>query len=386
MTDISLQNLGAYIYFSIIALLIVAGAIGVVVFSHYIAKYFLIKLIDKVFGKRKGLGRLMFKNRVFHRIAYLIPAVILHHYASIFDIVTKSVKLYLADLVIFVTTVYIMIVTALILSSILNCIHDRYRNLAISKQVPIKSYLQLLKILMFVVTGILIASVITDKSPAYFFTGVGAATAVIMLVFKDSILGFVASIQLAAYDMVRIGDWIEMQNFGADGEVIDISLNTVKVQNFDKTIVTIPSYALLTSGIKNWRGMKEAGGRRVKQSINIDITTIKICDEKMLARFKHLGSFNEKLKSHMLTNNSQITNIGVFRCYLEEYLRQHPCVHKEMKIIVRQLQAASTGLPIELYFFAAETESEKYEVIVGDIFDHVYALLPVFDLRVFQLT
>lgn len=364
----------------LVAILIVAVVL-LIMFIHYFAKHVFVKLIDKLFGKKhSGIGKTMFKNRVFHRVAYLIPALILYANADFFDFRSVHYTILLSSLVRIVTATYLIIGVALLVSSILDCVHDRYKKLAIAKQKPIKSYLQVVKIILFVIVGVLIVSIVSDKSPAVIFAGFGAATAVILLIFKDSILGFVASIQLAAYDMVRIGDWIEMQNFGADGEVTDISLNTVKVQNFDKTIVTIPSYSLLTSGLKNWRGMQESGGRRVKRSINLDIKSIKICDQKLLNRLSDLDG----LQTEKFSTKTQTTNVGVFRVYLEKYLRRHPGVHKEMKILIRQLQGTATGLPLELYFFTNVTDSEKYEAIQADIFDHLYAILPVFDLRVFQ--
>lgn len=370
-------------FFSILLVtgIVIIAVVAMVAFIHYFAKHILIRLVDKFLGKKHaGLGKTMFKNRVFHRIAYLIPTCLLYGYAYLFDFNIHGAKIYLAELVRFVSITYFIFGTALLISSILDCVHDRYKKLAIAKQRPIKSYLQVIKIALFTMATILSISAIFNKSPLYVLTGLGAATAILLLVFKDSILGFVASIQLAAYDMVRIGDWIEMTTFGADGEVMDISLNTVKVQNFDKTIVTIPSYALLTSGLKNWRGMQEAGGRRIKRSINIDITTIKICDEELLKQLSHL----EELRQEDFSRKSQITNMGVFRIYLERYLRGHPGVHKDMKILIRQQQGTAIGLPIELYFFANQIDSEKYEETQADIFDHIYAVLAFFDLRVFQ--
>lgn len=360
----SINDLTGYSYLVMAAFFVIAGSGSVVAFSHYFAKFILIKLINKVFDKKRaGLGQLLYNNHFFHRIAYLTPAILLYHFSYLFNIRYPHFTLLMSDLVILITNVYITIGIAFVVSALLNTVNARYNQLPIAKLKPIKSYIQVAKIILFGITGIFIASTISDKSPAYFFTGAGAAAAFLALIFKDSMMGFVASIQLAAYDMLRIGDWIEMPNYGADGEVIDISLNTVKVQNFDKTIVTIPSYALLTSGLKNWRGMQESGGRRVKRGITIDINSIKICEEK---------SFD-------LT-----TNIGLFRSYLEKYLRQHPGVHKHMKILVRQLQGTPTGLPLELYFFANEIDSEKYEAIQADIIEHAYAIMSRFNLRAFQ--
>lgn len=379
-----INNLSGSSYLIIIAMLVLAGSGLIIAFSHIFAKYILLAFINKAYDqKRNGLGQVIYNNHLFHRIAYLIPAIFIYHYSYLFDFQSPHFKLFLSDLISQIASVYILIGISFVLSAVLNCVNEQYSTLAISKQKPIKSYLQVAKIFILCITGILVASIIFDKSPTYFFTGVGAATAFLALIFKDSIMGFIASIQLAAYDMVRIGDWIEMPNFGADGEVTEISLNTVKVQNFDKTIVTIPSYALLTSSIKNWRGMQEAGGRRVKRSIIIDIHSIKICDDILLNQLDQLHLMN-KAHHELVSRNEHITNVGLFRIYLEKYLKSHSGVHQEMKMLVRQLQGTPTGLPLELYFFTNEIISEQYEAIQADIIEHAYAMMPKFKLRAFQ--
>ena len=359
-----------------------------------------LKLFSKIFKNHSKESRLILKYHLINRIIYLVPAILFNQTAYLFNIETTYLKLYLADLVRVVTTIYIIFGIILVITATLNYLHDHYKNLDIAKQKPIKSYLQVIKMFLFILGFILTISVLTDKSPTYFLTGLGALTAIILLVFKDSILGFVASIQLAAYDMLRIGDEIEMPNYGADGEVIDISLNTVKVQNYDKSIVTIPSYALLSTGMKNWRGMKESGGRRIKRSINIDITSIKICDDDLLNRLNNLVILKDRLSEKISqvrdfnlkhnidtsipANGRQLTNIGLFRYYLENYLRQHPGIRNDMRILVRQLQTTPNGLPMELYAFANDISTERYEAIQADIIDHIYAILPFFDLRAFQ--
>jgi miniconductance mechanosensitive channel len=381
ISGITINNFSGYSYFVILISLILTGTGLIIAFSHYFAKYVLISFIDKAFDKKRtGLAHIIFNNRLLHRIAYLVPAFIMYRFSYLFNFEYPHLKLFLADFVREISNVYIIIGSAFVLSALLNCLNDRYSQLVISKSKPIKSYLQITKLIIFSITSVLVASSIFNKSPAYFFAGAGATTAFLALIFKDSLLGFIASIQLAAYDMVRIGDWIEMPNFGADGEVMEISLNTVKVQNFDKTIVTIPSYALLTSGLKNWRGMHESGGRRVKRGIIIDINSIKMSDQYL---FDQLRDVNP-LMDNIIQQTNPSTNIGLFRFYLENYLKQHPGVHKNMKILIRQTQGTPTGLPLELYFFTNETDSEKYEAIQSDIIEHVYAIMPRFDLRVFQ--
>ncbi|MBA2656395.1 MAG: mechanosensitive ion channel [Tatlockia sp.] len=374
----TVDNFNGFSASALVFSIIVFSTCLVVAFNHYVAKHVFIALIDRLFSKNhSGLGKILIKNRLPHRIAYLAPALLIHQFSYVFDIDYPTFKLFLASLVKQISEIYIMFDLGFILLAILNCINDRYNQYPLAKIKPIKSYLQLIKIAVIVFTVILFASMMIDKPPIYFISGFGAATAFLALIFKDLVMGFVASIQLTAYDMVRIGDWIEMPNFAADGEVIEISLNTVKVQNFDKTIVTIPSYSLLTSGLKNWRGMHEAGGRRVKRSIMIDINSIKLIDDNFITKM------NDLIAEPKISTNSQ-TNLGCFRHYLQNYLSQHKSVHKNLKILIRQLQGSSTGLPLELYFFTNETDSMKYEAIQSEIIEHVYAIMSRFDLRAFQ--
>ena len=235
----------------------------------------------------------------------------------------------------------------------------------------------------------------------YFLSGLGALTAVLLLVFKDTILGLVAGVQLSANKMVAVGDWIEMPKYGADGDVIEVALTTVKVQNWDKTVTTIPAYALISDSFKNWRGMQESGGRRIKRSVSIDVQTIVFCDEEMLGRFAkikyiaeyiqkkkdELARFNQELKvdDSSLVNGRRMTNVGTFRAYVVAYLKHHPKIHQEMTFLVRQLAPSENGLPIEVYVFSNDKVWANYEAIQADIFDHILAVVPEFDLRVFQV-
>ncbi len=384
MSTVDTGQLGAYGNMVLVVGLVLVGAFIVTMFSHYLAKHIFIRIFKKTLGKRNsGITSLLYKHHVFNQVAYLIPAFILYEFAYLFNFEYPHFQLHLADLVRSLALIYIMINVALTLSALLNCVNESYERKSIAKQRPIKSYLQVVKIFLFIITGILCVSVLFEQSPMYFLTGIGAATAVILLIFKDSILGFVASVQLAAYDMVRIGDWIEMTSFGADGTVLEISLNTIKVQNSDKTIVTIPSYALLTSGIKNWRGMQEAGGRRIKRAINIDLNSIQIVDADNEPYFEKIDLIKEKVQALSATKQ-QMTNLGLFRYYVEAYLRQQANVHPDMTILVRQLQATATGLPLEICCFTRQTDSRNYEHTQAEIFEHLFAELPVFRLRVFQ--
>ena len=287
------------------------------------------------------------------------------------------------------------------LDSILNAVSVVYSESKRARTVPIKGFIQVAKIVIYFISGIFIFSAVIGKSPLYLFSGLGALTAVLMLIFKDAILGFVAGIQLTTNKMVSIGDWLEMPKYGADGDVIDIALTTVKVQNWDKTITTIPTYALISDSFKNWRGMSESGGRRIKRSINIDVNTIKFCDDQMLERFakiQYIREYLETKKQDIATHNKQtgadtacrvngrrLTNVGTFRAYVVAYLKAHPMIHQDMTFLVRQLQPTEHGLPIEIYVFSKDQVWANYEAIQADIFDHILAVIPEFDLRLFQM-
>jgi miniconductance mechanosensitive channel len=326
----------------------------------------------------------------------LAPAVVIYAAAPIvftgFESAINTMRL--------VSTVYMVLVGLFVIDAFLNAVIDIYRTYEFSRRLPIRGFVQIVKILIFFAAAVIVFSVIVDRDPSKLLTGMGAMTAVLMLIFKDSILGFVAGIQLSTNKMVHIGDWIEMPKYGADGDVIDISLTTVKVQNWDKTISTIPAYALISDTFKNWQGMSESGGRRIKRSVYIDMNSIRFCDEAMLEKFKRFGYINEYIESKRaevaawnrdqdvddseLVNGRRLTNIGTFRAYLVAYLRQHPKINKRMTFMVRQLAPTSKGLAIEIYVFSSDKAWVNYEGIQADIFDHVLAAIPYFGLRVFQ--
>ena len=271
-------------------------------------------------------------------------------------------------------------ITALIIKLICNILNSAYKissEAEKTKNHTLQGVFQMLKILVISIGIIIITSIIIDKDPTKLLTGLGASAAVLMLVFKDSIMGLVAGVQLAANDMLRPGDWIEMPKYGADGFVIDVTLTTVKVQNWDKTITTIPPYALVSDSFQNWRGMFDSGGRRIKRSIYIDMTSIGFCDDKQLKQLVEKGYIKENIKNRSV-------NLTLFREWLEEWLRNHPQVNKDMIILVRQLQPTSQGLPLELYFFFDGTMWIPYEHLQAEIFEYIYALLPEFGLRTFQ--
>lgn len=340
------------------------------------------------------------KNKLFDKLSLMVPGLLLY-------IVTPSLARFgvlgvlLSRGGVILSSLYLVLIFSIILNAILNVIVDTYESYEISKKNPIRSYAQMVKIIVFITASILSLSIVLDKSPLVFLTGLGAIMAVMVLIFKDTIVGFIASIQLTFYDIIRIGDWITIAAFDADGDVEEISLNTVKVRNFDKTISIVPTAALLTNGVKNWRGMQEAGGRRIKRSINIDVSTIKFCADDMIERFKKIDlltvplcnrheeiiSFNRELiaRQDIPVNGRMMTNIGVFRLYINEYLKHNKYLHqKGFTFMVRQLQPTESGLPIEIYTFTTDTQWINYEAIQADIFDHLLAAVSIFELKVFQ--
>jgi miniconductance mechanosensitive channel len=295
----------------------------------------------------------------------------------------------------------VIFVGARAVEAFLNAIADIYSAEPGTHRKPIRPLIQSLIIVLYLFASIYIISVLINRQPWHLFTLLGGLTAVTMLVFKDTILGFVAGIQIGAYDMVREGDWIEMPKYGADGDVIAVTVNTVKVRNWDKTISTIPTYALISDSFKNWRGMSESGGRRIKRSICIDMNTVRFADAAMLERFRRMKLLREYVDkkqeeidsdnaqqgidlSDTVVNGRRQTNLGIFRAYLIEYLRNHPKIHQGMTFLVRHLQPTPQGLPVEIYVFSSDKVWANYESIQADIFDHIIAALPEFELRVFQ--
>ena len=364
--------------------------------ADYIVKRIIISSITRLAKRSKNDWDDVFvKQKVFNRLAHLAPALIVYYSLQyIFD--TIGVVSFLGN----ITQAYMVLVVLLVIDAVLNALHEIYHKLPISKGRNIKGYIQVVKIIFYFAAIIMIISIFTEKNPTNLLTGLGAMAAVLMLVFKDTILGFVASIQLSANKMVNVGDWISMPKYNADGDVIDISLNTVKVQNWDKTIATIPTYALVSESFNNWRGMEESGGRRIKRSINIDMNSVAFLNSDQIERLrkfhvlkdyinqkeKEITEYNKSL--HMdegiVTNGRKMTNLGTFRKYLEEYLSRLPDINKDMTFLVRHLQPSDKGLPLEIYVFSKEKAWVNYEAIQADIFDHILAILPEFDLKVFQ--
>ncbi len=375
---------------------IIVVTIILAVLADFIVKRIIISAITALTKRTKNDWDDVFvKQKVFNRLAHLAPAlIVIYALQYIFD--AEKLVTFLENL----TQTYMILVVLMVIDGVLNALLEIYMKLPISKGRDIKGFVQVVKIIFYSVGIILIISAFTGEPPKALMAGLGAMAAVLMLVFKDTILGFVASIQLSANKMVNLGDWISMPKYNADGDVIDISLNTVKVQNWDKTIATIPTYALVSESFNNWKGMEESGGRRIKRSINIDMNSVTFLSPEQIEKLgnfhllkdyikdkqKEIVDFNKslKLEEGVVTNGRKMTNLGVFRKYMEEYLHHHPMISDKMTFLVRHLQPTDKGLPVEIYVFSKDQAWANYEAIQADIFDHTLAIIPEFDLNVFQ--
>ena len=391
------ESNAGYLY-SVIALIII---IGLGWLANLIVKRFLLGLVRSLIKKTKiSLGEYLIGEKFFHRLSHLAPAFVV---SSLSSVVFVGYPI-LNELVEIVINLYLVVIALWVFDSLINAVYKLAEKTEISSKLPLKGICQAIKILINGTGVIFILSILLDKSPIYFISGLGALTAVLLLVFKDVILGLVAGIQLTTNNMVRKGDWIEMPKYGADGDVIDVSLTTVKVQNWDKTVSTIPAHALVSDAFKNWRGMSESGGRRIKRSIHLDLSSVRFLKEseiEELEKIELLQDYFEGKRSDIgekglavekqglvvpLLNGRNLTNAGTFRAYCLEYLRANSSIHKEgMTFLVRQLAPTEKGLPIEIYVFVNDVRWVHYEGIQSDIFDHLLASLPIFGLRAFQL-
>jgi miniconductance mechanosensitive channel len=372
--------------------------LAIAILLYYITKFIITKIIRRIARRTKNRwDDVLLEKKVFNRMAFLVPGIIV--YQAIPTTLDEFSPAFIS-LVVKLTNIYIVVIFLVVINSFFNALYALYQDTDYAKLHPIKGFIQVGKMIFFTIGTLLILSYLFNQSPLVMLTGLGAFSAVLLLIFKDPILGFVGGIQLSANDMVRQGDWINMPKFGADGTVQEISLTTVKVQNWDNTITTLPTYSMVSESFQNFRGMKESGARRMKRSINIDMASVKFCTPEMLAKFRRIEFLKEYIDTKQAelqqynTNNSiddsvpvngrRQTNIGVFRAYLETYLYQHPQVHKEFDLLVRQLQPTPTGIPIEIYAFTTETQWASYENVQSDIFDHILAIVPEFELFVFQ--
>ena len=362
-----------------------------------IAKKVFVRIISVVIKRTKFVwDDVLLDNKVFDRLAHLAPALVVQATATyVFEDFNEFIPF-----VIRMADAYMIGVGLMVVISIFNTLDHYLKQTEALKDKPIDSYFQLARMVVYFVGGVLIVAQVFDKDPQGILTAMGALTAVSMLVFKDTILGFVASIQLSANDMIRVGEWVSMHKYGADGGGIRMTLNTVKVQNWDKTISTIPTYSFVSDSFKNWRGMAEAGGRRIKRSIVIKSGSVKFCDEEMISQFRHYNLLNDYLDNKVneikkynesgkydktfLVNGRHLTNIGVFRVYAELYIKNLEVIHPELTRMVYQTEGNEFGIPIQVYCFTKTTDWAEYENIQSDIFDHLYASAPEFGLEVFQ--
>lgn len=358
-----------------------------------IGKQILVKIVSlAVRRSTNDWDDLLLKQKFFDRLSHLIPALIIYYLSNL----TGPWQIALQKL----SVIYMLTAGLATFSAFLNAVNSIYLKFKISSHKPIKGYLQVIKIIAFAFVIILMIATSINRDPLVLLGGLGAMTAVLLLIFKDTILGLIAGIQLSMNDMVRIGDWVEMPQYGADGDVIDISLHTVKIQNWDKTISSIPAYAFISGSFKNWRGMTDSGGRRIKRAVSLDMNSVGFCTPELLKRFEKFHLLKEYIKdkqaetaeynqrnnydSSELLNGRNLTNIGTFRAYLVAYLKNHPKIDKNMTFLVRQLSPGEFGLPIEIYVFSNDQDWVNYEGIMSDIFDHILAVIPKVDLRIFQ--
>jgi miniconductance mechanosensitive channel len=384
-------------YINMLALLMVLLIIAFIV--DYITKRILWKFSSGIAQRTKtDFDDILITNKLPRNIAHIIPLIILIEFVpQVFSDFTN------AEIIIENTLKVIAIILTLrIIRCVLNSVKDYLKTLVKYKDKPIDSYIQVFMIFAWLLGVFSIFAIITGISFIKFATTLGAASAVIILIFKDTILGFVASIQVSINDMVRIGDWITFEKYGADGEVVEINLATVKVQNWDKTITTIPTYALISDSFKNWRGMLDSGGRRIKRSVIIKVSTIKFLTEDDIEKLKKIQLVSKYLESKskeineyntlngadksVLINGINLTNFGVFRKYLQTYVENHSAINEDMTLMVRQLEPTSQGIPMEIYCFSKDQRWVNYEFIIGDIFDHVLSAVTYFDLEIYELS
>ncbi len=373
------------VYF--IALLLIAGL------AYWLTHRVLLMLIRKMAAQTKTkLDDIIVNSNVLARLAFMVPLLVVMNGAAFVPGWEKWI-LKIAQLL-------MLWITLRVITALLGVANRFYETLPRSKERPIKGYVQVAVIVIYIMGGVFIIGLLTGQSPWVLISGIGAMTAVILLIFKDTILSFVAGIQITGYDLLHVGDWIEMKEYGADGDVVDIALHTVKVQNWDKTITVIPTHKLTENAFKNWRGMQLAGGRRIKRALYLDQTTVRFCDQAMLARFeqielikdyvqrkqKELDDYNKAqgVDEKVKVNGRRMTNLGTFRAYAQAYLEQHPQLNHHLTTMARQLPPGPNGLPLEIYAFTATTEWLEYEAIQADIFDHLLSVVGEFDLRIFQ--
>ena len=370
-----------------------AGLFLVAWVAHLLARRVLLRAMSHLIqASSTKLDDVLLHQGVLNRAALLLPVLVFYYGAEGLPGSTETALQ--------VVNAALLMVVLLVAGAAVGALQEATADYDARTEVPIKSYAQIFKIVLYVIGGLMTVAVLTGRSPWVLLSGVGAVMAVVILVFRDTLLSLTASFTIASNRLVKVGDWIEVPTFGADGDVIDIALHTVKVQNWDKTITTIPTHKLVDVSFKNWRGMQDSGGRRIKRAIHIDMNSIRFCDAEMLQRFErfelirdYLDSRQKEVEEHNaesrvdaseLVNGRRLTNVGTFRAYVAAYLRSHPLIRQDMTFLIRQLAPAAQGLPLEIYVFTNTTVWADYEGIQSDIFDHLLAVVPRFGLRVYQ--
>ena len=373
--------------------------ISVALLANVICRHIILRAVAKLVQRTKATwDDVVFDHKVMIHISRMVAPIFI--YLAIPLAFPEHAESGVLDFMRRICLIYIIAVFLRFISVFLSAVYHVYSEREQFKDRPLKGLLQTAQVTIFFIGGIVIVSTLINKSPTVLLTGLGASAAILMLVFRDTILGFVSGIQLSANNMLKVGDWISMPKYGADGTVIEVTLNTVKVRNWDNTITTIPPYLLVSDSFQNWQGMRESGGRRVKRSINIDMSSVRFCTPEMLAKYRKIQLLKDYIdktekvvelynKEHhidnsILVNGRRQTNLGVFRAYLNSYLKSLPTINQELTCMVRQLQPTETGIPLELYFFSAIKDWVPYEEVQAEVFDHVLAIIPEFGLRVFQ--
>ncbi len=374
-------------------LLQIIGVFLLAFVSYIIVKNLLISGVYKIVQKTKTeVDDILLNEVILKRIAYIAPIIVLSQFLYLIPELETTLRRFAESI--------IVLFLLMIIGSLINASNEIYEKSKKYERRPIKGYLQIAKIIFYVLGGIAVIGLLTGQQPWAVLTGVGAFTAILILIFKDTILSFIASIHISAYDLVRVGDWIEVPQFKVDGDVLDVALHTIKVQNFDKTIVVFPTNKLLDGAFKNWRGMQQAGGRRIKRSIYIDLSSVKFCDDRLLDKFRkfqllkdyivqkevEIEQDNKKknVDTSEIINGRRLTNIGTFREYLKAYLKSREDINKGFTFLVRQLTPGPEGIPVEIYVFANTIDWARYEEIQANIFDHIFAVISEFELNIFQ--
>jgi len=372
--------------------------LGLIILAVSITAYFIFRkvvtaVIQRISEKTKTkFDDYLIESNTLKRFSLIIPVLIINIFSFTLPYSGEAVSRIMNVLII-----WILVWTAV---SFMMAVNRFYETFEISKERPIKGYIQVVNIVIYIIAIIFIAGLITDQSPWVLLSGIGAMTAVLLLIFKDTILSFVAGIQITSYNLLRVGDWISMPEYGADGDVIEIALHTVKVQNWDKTYTIIPTYKLTEKSFKNWSGMQQTGGRRIKRSVYIDQNSIKLCDDQLIQKFSKIRLLKDyitqkknelevhnsryNLSDDVLINTRRLTNLGTFRIYAQKYLEDHPSIRNDLTLMTRQLDPGPQGIPIEIYAFTNTTVWQEYESIQADIFDHLLSVIQEFELHIFQ--